>query len=154
MRVWSLLTQEYKNFIFFLYISSVSSMLRWFLYLTVAFRTTILSTITWKFTKFWYMFHSPQLKWNFVSTIRNLIWDKVFKKEPSKICGIQPLKNLKEKVYFRQTIFPSNFLKAVLHKFYLVYSWILCSIYELPHELVVLRKSENNKILKVHVDTT
>ena len=25
---------------------------------------------------------------------------------------------------------PSNFLKAVFHKFFLVYSWILCPIYE------------------------
>ena len=39
-------------------------------------------------------------------------WDKVFKNGPSKICGRQPLKNLKG----------SNFLKALFHKFYLVHS--------------------------------
>ena len=42
------------------------------------------------------------------------IWDKVFKNEPSEICGRQ---------------LSSNFLKAVFHKFHLVHSWILCPIY-------------------------
>ena len=41
-------------------------------------------------------------------------WVKLFKDGPSKICGRQPL-----------TYFPSSSLKAVFHKFYLVYSWIL-----------------------------
>ena len=38
------------------------------------------------------LFTKPQLhdQVNYV-----IIWDKVFKKEPSKICGRQPLKNLK-----------------------------------------------------------
>ena len=43
-------------------------------------------------------------------------WVKVFKNGPSKICGWQPLKNLKW--------YTSNILKAVFHKFYLVHSWI------------------------------
>ena len=30
-----------------------------------------------------------------VSLIARIIWDKVFKNGPSKICGRQPLKNLK-----------------------------------------------------------
>ena len=38
-------------------------------------------------------------------------WVQVFKNGPSKICGDH---------------IPSNFLKAVFHKFYLVHSWILC----------------------------
>ena len=42
-----------------------------------------------------------------ISTINSYIWDKVFKNGPSKICEKQPL-------------IPSNFLKAVFHKFYLV----------------------------------
>ena len=54
------------------------------------------------------------------------IWDKVFKNEPSKICGRKPFKNLKSYGLFRHTI--SNCLKAVFHKFYLVHSWILCPI--------------------------
>ena len=43
-------------------------------------------------------------------------WVKVFKNGPNKICGRQPLKNLK---------CTSNFLKAVFHKFNLIHSWIL-----------------------------
>ena len=54
---------------------------------------------------------------------RGYIWDKVFKNGgPSKICGRQLLKNLKEDHT------PSNFLKVVFHKFYLIHSWIVCSI--------------------------
>ena len=44
-------------------------------------------------------------------------WDKLFKNGPSKICGRQPLKNLKG---FDQSIAdhtPSHFLKAVFYKF-------------------------------------
>ena len=48
--------------------------------------------------------------------------DKVFKNGPSKICGRQPLKNFKGYGLFKQTTIPSNFLKAVFHKFYLVHS--------------------------------
>ena len=40
------------------------------------------------------------------------IWDKVFKSGPSKMCGRQPLADYT----------PSNFLKAVFHKFHLVHS--------------------------------
>ena len=47
-------------------------------------------------------------------------WDKVFKNEPSKTCGRQPLKNLKG--YGLLDHIPSNFLKAAFHKFYLVHS--------------------------------
>ena len=53
-----------------------------------------------------------------------MIWVKVFKNGASKICGRQPLKNLKW-----HDLLSSNFLKAVFHKFYLVHSWILCPIY-------------------------
>ena len=45
-------------------------------------------------------------------------WGKIFKNGPSKICGRQLWKTL-------------NFLKAVLYKFYLIHSWILCSKYSL-----------------------
>ena len=49
-------------------------------------------------------------------------WDKVFKNGPSKICGRLSLENLKG---YEAGCIPSNFLKAVFHKFYLVHYWIL-----------------------------
>ena len=60
------------------------------------------------------------------------LWDKVFKNGPSKICGRQPLKNLKRYGLLkadRSTPYPFEFFKGCLHKFYLVHSWILCTIY-------------------------
>ena len=57
------------------------------------------------------------------------IWGKVFKSGPSKIFGRQPLKNLKGYGLPKADHIPSNFLKAVFHKFYLVHSWILCPIW-------------------------
>ena len=56
-----------------------------------------------------------------------LIWNKVFINGPSKICGREPLKNLRRYCVFQQTL--QIFLKAVFNKFYLVHSWILCPIY-------------------------
>ena len=56
------------------------------------------------------------------------IWDKVFKIGPSKIGGRQPLKNLKGYGLVKADHIPSNFLKTVFHKFYLVHSGILCLI--------------------------
>ena len=61
-------------------------------------------------------------------------WDKytcgkVFKNGPSKICGRQPLKNLKEYGLPRAGHTPSNYSKAVFHKVYLVHSWIVCVTY-------------------------
>ena len=50
------------------------------------------------------------------------VWDKVFKNGPSKICGKQPLKNLKEYGLLKADHTLSNFLKAVFHKFYLLHS--------------------------------
>ena len=47
----------------------------------------------------------------------------------SKICGRQPLKNLKVYGLPQADHTPSNILKAVFHKFYLVHSLILCPIY-------------------------
>ena len=41
------------------------------------------------------------------------MWEKVFKNEPSKFCGKQPLKNWKAEHL------SSTFLKAVFHKFLL-----------------------------------
>ena len=55
----------------------------------------------------------------FLSKCDNIKWDKVFRNGPSEICGRQPLKNLSH--------IPSNLLKAVFHKFYLVHSWIHCN---------------------------
>ena len=64
-----------------------------------------------------------------------LRWGKLLKIGPSKICGIQSLKNLKWYGPFYQTIITSNFLKAAFHKFYLIHSWILCSIIAIIFEL-------------------
>ena len=50
------------------------------------------------------------------------MWDKVFKNGPSKICGRQPLKDLKGHGMLEAEHTPSNFLTAVFHKFYLVHS--------------------------------
>ena len=71
-----------------------------------------------------------------------IIWGKVFKNGPSKICGRQPLKNLNwlgtqrafaEKVTpdidgFTDEPVTSNILKAAFHKSYSVHSWILWPI--------------------------
>ena len=59
----------------------------------------------------------------------NHIWGKLFKTGPSKICGRQVLENLKGYGMLETDHTSSNVLKAVLHKFYLVHSWILCPIY-------------------------
>ena len=62
-----------------------------------------------------------------------MLWVKVFKNGTSKICGRQPLKNLKWKTAFKKLEviwsaeadhITSNFLKAVFHKFYFVHSGI------------------------------
>ena len=50
------------------------------------------------------------------------MWDKVFKNGPSKICGRQPLNNLKGYGLPKADYTPSNFLKAVSRKFNLVHS--------------------------------
>ena len=55
---------------------------------------------------------------------RSIKWDKVFKNGSSEIFGRQPLQNLKWHGL------PSNFSKAVFHKFHLVHSWILCPKWE------------------------
>ena len=47
-------------------------------------------------------------------------WNKVFKNGPSKICGKQSLKNLKGYGLLKADHTPSNILKAVFHRFYLV----------------------------------
>ena len=50
-----------------------------------------------------------------------IIWRKVFKNELTKICGRQPLKNSKGYGLPAEHA-PSNFLKTVFHKFYLVHA--------------------------------
>ena len=77
------------------------------------------------------------LNWLFV--VDNIWWtllkykrDKLFKSEPSKICGRQPLKNLKGYGLPQQTIIISSiFLKAVFYNLCLVPSWILGLKYSL-----------------------
>ena len=46
-----------------------------------------------------------------------IIWDKVFKNGPSKICERQPLKDLKEYDLPKADHNPSNFLKTVFRNF-------------------------------------
>ena len=64
------------------------------------------------------------------STFRHNIWDKVFKNGPSKICGRQPLKNLKGHGLYKQItlrmfkgclpqILLGPFLNALSHKLHL-----------------------------------
>ena len=55
---------------------------------------------------------------NFYGLLQSYIWVKVFKNGPSTICWTQPLKNLKW----------YGLPKAIIHKFYLVHSWILSPI--------------------------
>ena len=64
----------------------------------------------------------------FTLTYIHIIWDKLFKNGPSKICGRQPLKNLKRYGLPKADHALSNFLKACIHKFDLVHSWVLCPI--------------------------
>ena len=54
---------------------------------------------------------------------------KVFKNEPSQICGRQSLKNFKGYGLPKADHTPSKLLKAAFHKFCLVHSWILSPIY-------------------------
>ena len=81
----------------------------------------------------------PQLK--LLQSIN--IWDKVFKSGPSKICGRQPLKNLKGYCLLKQKISLQIISKAVFHKFYLVYSWILCPISHYRKLLVELTENSD-----------
>ena len=46
---------------------------------------------------------------------------EVCKNRPSKICGKQPLKHLRGYNLSKAEHTPSDFLKAVFHKFYLVH---------------------------------
>ena len=63
---------------------------------------------------FWQLFIISKIFWHIEK------WDKIFKNGPSKICGKQPLKNLK----WYGLLHITSFLKAVFQKFYLVHSWI------------------------------
>ena len=56
------------------------------------------------------------------------IWVKVFKNEPSRICGRQSLKNLKGYGLTKADHITSNIFNAVFQKFYLVHPRILCPI--------------------------
>ena len=58
---------------------------------------------------------------HFLNQTHNYKWVTVFKSGPSKICGRQPL-NLDKYGLVQADHIPSNFLKAVSHKFYLVHS--------------------------------
>ena len=63
------------------------------------------------------------------SLLRKFIWDKVFKNWPSKICGRQPLKNLKWYSLLRQTISLKIFYRLSSTNFnWSIHSWILCPI--------------------------
>ena len=51
---------------------------------------------------------------------------QVFKNGSNKICGRQPLKHLKGYGLILADHIPSNLLKAVFLKFYLIHTLILC----------------------------
>ena len=55
------------------------------------------------------------------------IWDKVFKNEPSKICGRQPLQNLKGYGLFKQRLSSTNFIWSILEYFVQYISWYNCA---------------------------
>ena len=46
----------------------------------------------------------PKGESGITSIDKNVLWNQVFKHEPSKICGRQPLKSLKEYGLLKQTI--------------------------------------------------
>ena len=48
-------------------------------------------------------------------TVLKIIYDKVLKNAPSKICGRQPLKNFKGYGLLKADHTPLNFSKAVFH---------------------------------------
>ena len=73
---------------------------------------------SWKFSIFkqktWFLIKNKSL-----SKLRDNIWDKVFKNGPSKICGRQPIKNLKEYSLVRGLVclsrpYPFKFFKGCL----------------------------------------
>ena len=74
------------------------------------------------------MFTPFERKGAFLGGIKLIIsnkWDRVYKNGPIQFNGRQPLKI--EVIWFVETDDnTSDFLKAVLHKIYLVCSWILC----------------------------
>ena len=69
----------------------------------------------------------------------NFIRNKVFKNEPSKICGRQPLKFFQVIWFDEADHITSNVLKAVFHKFYLGHS-----LNTLFHLLVLYFQIHNN----------
>ena len=73
-------------------------------------------------TVIWFTAH---FLWGVYLSEFNNNWGKVFKNGPSKICGKPPLKNLMGYGLPKADHTPSNFLRALFHKFYLVHSWIL-----------------------------
>ena len=70
---------------------------------------------------------------------------KVFKNGQSKICGKQPLKNLKGRGLPTADHTPSKFLKVVFHKFYLVLSWIHYLMFEMELTDMLAERKEGLK---------
>ena len=64
---------------------------------------------------------------DFVSVLKTDL-GQVFKNGPSKICGTTPLKHLKGHSMLEADHTPSDSLKTVFPKFYLIHCWILCPI--------------------------
>ena len=80
----------------------------------------------WILLCFWHS--SDRSTWKTRSRTTTM-WDKVYKNGLSKICGRQPLKDLKGYRLLKADGNLSNFLKAVFQNIYLVHSWILCVTY-------------------------
>ena len=78
------------------------------------------------------------LFWCFYYWFWTSIWDKVFKNGPSNICGRRSWRDMG---CFRVTITSSNFLKAVFHKFYFVYSSIFCPICQQGKGIYLISRS-------------
>ena len=98
----------------------------------VSFHKNLMNLSIFSFLKIfkiiWIKINLGQLDWIFIFE-NTFYMGQRFKNGPSKICGRQPLKNLKGYYLPKADHTSSNILKAVFHKFYLVHSWILSSIY-------------------------
>ena len=87
--------------------------------------------------------------------IEQNIWDKILKNGPSKVCGRQPLKNLK-RYYCLSTPYPFKFFKGFLPQILLGPLLNTCPIWCLLDVMFIVKYVEKNylfliyKMLAVH----
>ena len=61
--------------------------------------------------------HQLMIQWKLFRFSKGFRWNEISKNGPSKICGRQSLKNLKEYGLLQADHVPSNFLDATLHNY-------------------------------------